>query len=248
MSILEFSESFRAWGRSSWRNVHDCNLCPYFTTSLFLMVNHVRRHRSTPEKPTCENANIETFYCKDCDFQTELTILFKQHINKNHSFKDDLSSEDFSVQNYVCEKCDFETSLLLKWRQHGLDCAGKKENLQSVSSPKENVTYSRKNSHLIKEFACHKCPYKTRYPSDLKRHINGTHLDEQNGEWHLCEECPYKSRYKWNLKKHIISNHSNVHHPEKSKRSCRSKSHLNQIYPDGEWHKTRTRSDLKKPV
>ena len=53
------------------------------------MVNHVRRHRFPVEKLSCENTELEMYYCKDCDFKTELTILFKQHINKNHRKSND---------------------------------------------------------------------------------------------------------------------------------------------------------------
>ncbi|KAJ3640400.1 hypothetical protein Zmor_016690 [Zophobas morio] len=232
MSTLEYSESLRALGRSSWKNVHNCKLCPYFTTSLFLMVNHVRRHRLSQEKYTCENAKIEVYLCKDCDFKTELTILFKQHINKNHSFKsesrDDLSIEDFSVRNYVCEKCDLETNLSLKWLQHTSECTGKKENLQSMSSVKENTTHkgwyycalcsytSRDNGNfkrhlrkhaLNKQYACDKCPFKTKWKGNLSIHIKRTHLDERDVEWHKCEKCPYKTTKKSHVTRHITNVH-----------------------------------------
>ena len=118
MSTLEYFETFATCGRSSWENVHKCKLCPYFTTALFFMISHVRRHRFPLEKFTCDNAKIEAYYCKDCDFKTELTVLFKEHINKYHGLKresrDDLLSEDFHIQTYVCEKCDFETNFCLK--------------------------------------------------------------------------------------------------------------------------------------
>ncbi|XP_063927065.1 zinc finger protein 142-like isoform X2 [Zophobas morio] len=230
MSVLEYSESFRAWGKSSWRNVHRCKLCPYFTTSLFFMVNHVRRHRSPLAKLTCGKAKIELFYCKDCDFKTELTILFKQHINKNHGVKvesrDDLSSQDFVIQNYVCKKCSFETNLSLKWLQHTSECTGKKENLQSVSYLQDGICWHCctdcnfkakvqshvrdhiKRCHWSKAYACEKCPFKSRYKTSLRKHVNGVHLDEQDGVWYRCIECPFKTRYKVNLKNHAIAKHT----------------------------------------
>ncbi|XP_063927294.1 putative zinc finger protein 66 [Zophobas morio] len=187
MSTLEFSEALAALGRSSWKNVHNCKLCPYFSTSLVLMVNHVRRHRSTLEKFTCSNPKIESYYCKDCDFQTELTILFKQHINKYHGLKrGDLSSEDFSIQNYVCEKCHFQTNFLFKWLQHSSTCVETKVNLQNLS----------------KRYACSDCPFRSHYSSCLREHSRLFHL----GDEHKCEKCIFKTGSKSVLKKHVHNN------------------------------------------
>ena len=115
MSNLEYCEAIAKHNRSSLKNAHKCKLCPYSTTSLFLITNHVRRHRFPLEQFTCINAKIEAYFCKDCDFKTELTVLFKEHIGNYHGikreFKDDVLKEDFRIQNYVCEKCNFETNL-----------------------------------------------------------------------------------------------------------------------------------------
>ena len=83
----EYCEAILSVGRSSWKFVHNCRsckLCPYSSTSLFLMANHVRRRCFRLETFTCDNAKIEAYYCKDCDFKTQLTILFEQYINKQH--------------------------------------------------------------------------------------------------------------------------------------------------------------------
>ena len=133
MASLKYCEAIATDGRSySWENLHNCIRCPYFTTSLFLMTNHVRRHHSSVEKFACDNAKIEVYYCQDCRFKTKLTVLFKQHLDRYHGLKmsiDDLSSENFCIQNYVCEKCEFETNFSLKWLQHTSTCTGNKENL-----------------------------------------------------------------------------------------------------------------------
>ena len=84
MSTLEYCEAIAKYDRSSLKNVHKCKICPYSTTSLFLITNHVRRHRFPLEQFTCSNAKIEAYFCKDCDFKTELTVLFKEHIGKYH--------------------------------------------------------------------------------------------------------------------------------------------------------------------
>ncbi|XP_063929927.1 zinc finger protein 626-like [Zophobas morio] len=225
MSTLEYCKAFATSWRSSWKNVHNCKLCAYFTPSLFLMINHVRRHRSSLEEFTCGNAELEVFYCKDCDFKTELTILFKQHIEKFHGIKrepgEDLPSENFRLQKYVCEKCDFETNLLLKWIQHTSACTGKKENLPSVSLSKARVTVYRpyvtrsktplgininpihlnvENSELYK---CEKCTFKTRVKYGLQIHKNFVHLNEENVKWYECGDCPYKSKRSSSVKRHV---------------------------------------------
>ena len=171
MSILEYSEIPTRWGRSSWKNVHNCKQCPYFTTSLFLMVNHVRRHSSPLEKLNCEHASIEVYYCKDCDFKTELTTLFKRHINERHGlkteFREDLSSQDFQINNYVCEKCDFETNFLLKWLQHLSTCTKKRKRANSYFKQTDEICW----------YYCAECFYKTKFKNNLRRHIDERHLN-----------------------------------------------------------------------
>ncbi|KAJ3640396.1 hypothetical protein Zmor_003697 [Zophobas morio] len=268
MSTLEYSESLREWGRSSWKNVHNCKLCPYFTTSLFLMVNHVRRHRSSQEKYTCENAKIEEYYCKDCDFRTELTILFRQHINKYHSFKiesgDDLSLQDFSVQKYVCKKCDLETNLSLKWLQHTSECMEKKENQTSVSFVKENTNiFHFKKGDGKRWYYCTKCSYKVRNKAKLKYHMAKHDVNKQ----YSCDKCPFKTGYKATLRDHIKRNHLDERDVEWHKcEKCRFKTlrksdlirHVNNLHlkeEEGEWYecnecpyKTRSKCSLKTHV
>ncbi|KAJ3648887.1 hypothetical protein Zmor_020656 [Zophobas morio] len=242
MSTVEYSQAITTHRRSSWKNVYNCKFCQYFTTSLLSMTSHrLKQHYSVLEEFTCENAKIELYYCKDCDFKTKLTVLFKQHIHKYHSFKresaDSLLNEDFRIQYYVCEKCNFETNLSLKWIQHTSKCTGKKENLQIVPSPKENVTHNSDfkqtseirwyycakcsykdnfkhyfNRHIRshdseKLYACDKCPYKSKYKSNLKMHISTLHQNDENLKWYKCNECPLKTKYRPNLKRHVIEQH-----------------------------------------
>ncbi|XP_063930348.1 zinc finger Y-chromosomal protein 2-like [Zophobas morio] len=219
MSTLEYCQGITTRWRSSWQNVHNCKLCPYFTTSLFFMVNHVRRHRSSLEEFTCDNAKIEAYYCKDCDYKTELTLLFKQHIYKHHGLKREsekvFSSEDFRIQTYVCQQCDFETNLSLNWLQHTFTCTRNKENLQNVNFAKEKITNNSdfKQSDEMPWCYCTECSYKTKLQKYLKRHIKNTHsnkrlhIDEDDIEWHKCQKCPFKTKAKANLKKHIKNLH-----------------------------------------
>ncbi|XP_063930339.1 zinc finger X-chromosomal protein-like [Zophobas morio] len=211
MSTLEYCEAIAARGRSLWKNIHNCKLCVYSTTSFFFMVNHMRRHRSALEEFTCDNAKIEAYYCKDCDFKTELTILFKQHICKHHALKreteKDVSRENFRIQNYVCEKCDFETNLSLKWFQRTLTCTRNKENLQNVNFSKENITTNSdfNQTDEIHWHCCAECPHKSKFKTYLIRHIQDCHLPKR----YECDKCPFKSRRKVNLKRHLNNLHLN---------------------------------------
>ena len=201
MSTLEYSEALSTYGRSSRKNVHNCKQCPYFTTTLFLMFNHVRQHRSSPEKFKCENAKIEPYYCKDCNFKTDLTILFKQHIDTNHGFKqesgDDSSSRDLVIENYVCENCDFATNFSLKWFQHTSRCT--REKAKRCSCKKS-----------CKWYECGHCPYKTTFKHKLKRHQNSPHLSEQDAKWYECNNCHFKTKHKSSLEFHTVAKHPNL--------------------------------------
>ncbi|XP_063929928.1 zinc finger protein 711-like [Zophobas morio] len=236
MSILEYSGALAAQGRASWKNVHNCKLCPYFSTSFFLMLNHVRRHRSSLEKFMCEKAKIEAYFCKDCKFKTKLTLQFKKHINKHHGINKESrkgsSSNDFRIRTYVCNKCNFETNLSLKKIQHSSECTRKKQNLQSVSFPNESGTFNSdfkqinkirwhncaectyqgkcKNNalhhvadcHLSKRYACEKCPFKCRWKSTFRVHLNQKHLAEEHVEWYKCDKYPFKAKNRTYLNRH----------------------------------------------
>ena len=121
MSCLEYSDSV-VWKAPSNNHVHNCNYCPFVSTSLFLMVNHVRSHRSSNTPFDCKD-NINTYFCKDCDFQTNLTLFFKKHIEEYHIAKPENGAESFlSVQSYICKNCSFETYFSLAWFKHVITC------------------------------------------------------------------------------------------------------------------------------
>ncbi|XP_063930357.1 zinc finger protein 462-like [Zophobas morio] len=203
--------NFRNYQSQHVENLHNCKVYPYFSSSLFLMANHMRRHCFPQETFTCNNAKIEAHHCKDCDFKTELTVLFKQHIHKYHrlkkEYKDDLLCADFRIQTYACEKCNFKTNLSLKWLQHTSECTGTKENHQSVSSLKESATYNSNSEQTdeVRWFYCAKCSYKGK----LKKHLTGHIWDSHSTKRHECDKCSYKCKRKTNLTRHINNLHLN---------------------------------------
>ncbi|XP_063927232.1 zinc finger protein 142-like isoform X1 [Zophobas morio] len=221
-------------------NVHDCKICPYVTTSFFLMMNHIRRHQSPLVPFNCENP-LDSYHCKHCSFQTELTLLFKQHIRKHHGIKHE--NDDLIVQHnnqkYVCEKCGFETHFTLKWLCHIRECQ------QSKGQPnsKRNINARHVDDLDAKWYKCKQCSFRCKRKSSLLGHMKICHLKEENDKWnecqqgpdktrdcsnlrsdgrsqHLdgksitwyqCNECPVKTRDKRVLQKHVKARHSNGH-------------------------------------
>ena len=148
----------------------------------------------------CENSNIEFFYCKDCNFHTELTVLFKQHVTKFHASRKKQRKNAYSIQKYICDQCSFETHFVLKWLQHVTRCLKNNENWN---------TFKRKNVSIY-WYQCQKCPYKSKDFSNLKRHINIRHINEDDVKWFECKKCPYKAKQSSNLKCHINACHLDV--------------------------------------
>ena len=142
MGNLEYSETFAQI--SSPKNIHNCKLCPYFTKSCFLMVNHIRRHRSSMTLFNCETTTVENYYCKDCNVETELTITFKQHISDCHYNKTKLgenASDEFIVQKYSCDQCNFDTHFLVEWLRH-------QHTKQIVGGLTNSLQYVENSEHL----------------------------------------------------------------------------------------------------
>ena len=137
MSILEYSENFVRHLKSPPKNAHHCKLCPFFTTSTFLMVNHVKQHSSPSLSHfNCQSVNIETYWCKDCNFQSELTFIFKQHIIQRHNKNEDSPIKNFVVHHQICDECDFGTHFSMKWLQHRLFCFGNNKHLKKLDDVK----------------------------------------------------------------------------------------------------------------
>ena len=201
MEALKYSVAYMAHKKSSLVKVHDCKICPYVTTSFFLMMNHIRRHQSPLISFTCENP-LDSYHCKDCDFQTELTLLFKQHIKDRHGIKqenDDDLIVQHNIQKYVCGKCGFETHFSLKWLRHMKECKRCSYKTTEKSDWKQHIQRHQGDEKDIKWYKCENCEYKNKYRTSLYRHVKKRHLDK----WHNCTLCPYRTVDKFDFKKHI---------------------------------------------
>ena len=232
MEALKYSVACTAHKKSSLVKVHDCKICPYVTTSFFLMRNHLQRHQSPLVSFTCDNP-LDSYHCKDCNFQTELTLLFKQHIKDRHGIKqknDDNLIVQHNNQKYVCGKCGFETHFLLTWLRHMRECQqcacktkehpNLKQHIQRHRGDEKDITYKcekceDKNKyrtsldrdirmrHVDKWHQCTVCAYKTIYKANLKKHINLRHVDDLDAKWYECTHCSYRTKHKTYLKRHV---------------------------------------------
>ncbi|XP_063927276.1 RE1-silencing transcription factor-like [Zophobas morio] len=217
MVTLQYSEPLTAPKKPPLVNVHNCKVCPYVTTSFFLMMNHKRRHQSPLLPFNCKNT-FDSYHCKDCDFQTELTLLFKQHIKEHHGIKhenDDLILQ-YNNQKYVCRKCGFETYFSLKWLLHMRECPQIKVQPNSKQHLVEDqIKRHIKTRHLddldAKLYECQQCPYKTRDCSNLRRHVKSHHLNAKSITWYKCTECSFKTKHEGVFQKHVKARHSNQH-------------------------------------
>ena len=205
MAALEYSENYARMGSFS-NKVHNCKICPFFSTSVFRMVNHVRTHRSPLTHFSCEKSNVELYFCKDCNFQTNLTLLMKKHIKNYHSShpqnaSNSLEEEEDENRSYICKKCGFETYFLLKWLQHGQKCDN------DVFTEIKDLCVSEK--HKTKpnaEYKCDQCSYKATQKQNLRRHTMNLHQRDQIEKFQ-CYQCLYKTTRKDNLRAHIRNLH-----------------------------------------
>ncbi|XP_063926892.1 zinc finger protein 142-like [Zophobas morio] len=223
MSFLEYSEELVPTKPSK---VQNCNMCPYFTTSFFLMVSHVNRHKSW-RNFVCENTTIERYRCKDCNFESDLTLMFKLHLRNHHSIhsKPQENAPHYYARTYICENCAFESHFSLTWLQHTLSCgknanrALERKGLQWHKCDQCDSKYASKSylkihkivKHLSDDdriwYRCEKCPFKAKVKFNLKTHYMRQHVDERDVKWFKCEKCLYKTKQKPHLRSHILTNH-----------------------------------------
>ncbi|KAJ3650509.1 hypothetical protein Zmor_016602 [Zophobas morio] len=204
MPFLEYS---KALTKSSSKEVHKCGLCHYFTTSYFLMVNHIQRHKS-PQIFTCEKATVESYYCKDCNYQTTVTLLFRLHVRKHHSIKKarQENSPQYSVRKYICGNCPFESHFSMTWSQHTFSCHNKPKQTKTTKQTQEIAKHLNEG---IDWYNCEKCVFRTKLFNSFKGHCKVMHSLEMAKKPYVCEQCPFKSRYKSLLDSHVISRHMN---------------------------------------
>jgi len=81
--------------------------------------------------------------------------------------------------------------------------------------------------HMVEEYKCEKCNYKTKRKGDYmkhsksKKHINGS--SKKKPEGYKCNKCEYKTENKHNYDTHYLNNHSNKKiRKEKFKYYCKS--------------------------
>ncbi|XP_063927441.1 uncharacterized protein LOC135140714 isoform X2 [Zophobas morio] len=165
--------------RASFKNTRHCKICPFSTTSLCLMVSHLKGHPSL-QQFNCETNNIELYSCLKCPFQTDLAIALKQHFQARHTIrKEHPEDEKYVIKSYICKECQFETHFVMKWLKHTMSCHTiKKKRAKSVDEKD------------VKWYECRECPFKTKIASSLNGHVYSQHFDGRDIKWFQCEMCP----------------------------------------------------------
>lgn len=159
----------------------------------------------TPFEPydcTISDLNI---YKRNCGLKNNFLVNFfinRTIINKTGIFES-LITNDIEDNLYRCGCCFFQTYSLLLLALHN----ERHDRLVFVKTEFDNLCLKTMENHIKNEMhQCKECNYKSRYKSDLKKHIRSVHTKDI--DWFKCELCDYKAKFKSDLKRHIICLHT----------------------------------------
>ncbi|KAJ3653784.1 hypothetical protein Zmor_013018 [Zophobas morio] len=186
--------------KSRLHDVIKCEICPYFTTSVFRMECHSLRHQLSLKRTpfNCENANVEVYRCRHCNFQTALILLFKKHLDLCHNPIFPIVT--YAVRKYTCEKCDFETHFSLDWMQHTLKYH-EQEKTCNVSCGSSGVV----NDNFMYNYD--ECDFKTKHRSNLKIRFNSPRLDPSKKNIYTCKNCGFETHDSLDWMQHTVVCH-----------------------------------------
>src|SRR5699024_6499710 len=99
--------------RRIFGNEHKCKKCPYFTRSVFAILNHSRFHNLKREPFNCGESTPEKFFCGKCEFSTHFLVTFREHI-KSHYQRQSVTKErkigrKQNAAKFECNHCEFQT-------------------------------------------------------------------------------------------------------------------------------------------
>ena len=80
--------------------------------------------------------------------------------------------------------------------------------LQLRTNTKRYINNLHPDEEQVKWYECANCPFKTKNPPDLQRHVICGNLNRKDVKLYECEECPFKTKFNSCLKKHINGSHS----------------------------------------
>ena len=201
--MLSYSDKFVCIKSSN--RVQKCQICPYFTTLQFFMVNHARRHHAPPVPFSCENP-VQIYNCDDCKFQTPLTIDLKRHIENFHNRN--LPIIDYNIPTYVCKKCNFESHFSITWLRHTIECEANVQLVEKSHPLTEHKLKTPTDKTQLKRRLCSQCSFQGKNSVALRNHRRNVH--STNVKWYQCEQCPHKTKYPRHLKQHVLNVHGAI--------------------------------------
>src|SRR5699024_8593903 len=137
--------------RRIYTDLPKCQKCPYYTRSIFFLLNHVIRHQHRRIEFDCENSSLEEYFCEQCQFSTNILINFREHIKEclgKLTHETDKQTVEASIKWFECQQCEFKT----KWKD----------------ALKRHISYKHTPEDSIKWFECQQCEFKTKRRFYLK--------------------------------------------------------------------------------
>ena len=138
-----------------------------------------------------------TFMCDKCTYETS----HKGHFLKHFKMHNDQMIRGGYGKRLICDQCPYETSHKGRFLKH---CEVHND---------------------LRNFVCHKCPYRAKCKYTLKDHIKGVH---DNIKDLVCEECGYATSRRSQLSEHLQTVH-NTGEKQFQCDKCPYKAHLKKI-------------------
>ncbi len=164
-----------------------CPRCGYRAAShgelnKHIIAEHVKIPDSVEKIADLEDGTI--YRCTQCQFSTGQKSAFERHVREH-------------VDNVACSECDFKTTDLANLKAH------KKDNHRRADSAKEA---GRRRS-----LNCDECNYTSRYPNQLREHVNAKHRMIKDK---ACGECDYRTSYAT-----ALNAHQKIHEKKKEEKA-----------------------------
>merc|ERR1712129_174531 len=170
--------------------------------------------------------------CRFCNFEAEVQTHLKKHINDEHPGMKLIKAP----VNLTCELCGFIAKRSIRLKNHinkvhadRYPCEECGRTFLTTDDLDIHITKTHKNMNLL--VFCEECTYKTKYPSNLRKHHKEKHTDhvymcdkcedvtksqtrirvhkqsKHEGKRFLCDKCDYSAPYREGLSRHVMIKH-----------------------------------------
>jgi len=175
-----------------------CDQCDYNTSKRDTLGMHKRRKHSA-----IVDTIGETFGCDQCDYKSTKRDTLGMHKRRMHSEKAKIFSQ--------CTHCEYKSNSAIRLKEHidsihlGIPAKCKECDFTAKSKIKVYKHTLVVHRGKQKDVICDKCDYKCLLKSDLKKHSQNVHSDQE----HFCDQCEFKTHSInalriHNLKKHTV--------------------------------------------